>query len=344
MSVIITILALVLILGVIIFVHELGHFIFAKIAKIKVNEFSMGMGPRIWGFTKGDTEYNLRLFPIGGFVAMEGEEDESEDARSYSNAPIGKRLLVIIAGAAMNLILGFCLIVGMTATGDLVPTRQVHSFEAGATTEASGLMVGDTILAVNGRNMYIANDIFYEMARVKDGKADVLVLRDGEKILLEDVVFTVEETEDGYNMLVLDFWFVGEPPNFGNVMKYSFLETVDMTRQIYIGLIDLITGNAAINQLSGPVGIAGIVGTAISINFRAVLSIVALISINLGVVNLLPLPALDGGKLIFIIIEGITKKKINPKYEGIIHLIGFILLIALMLIVTYNDITKLFSR
>lgn len=344
MSIVITILASVLIFGLIIFIHEFGHFIAAKRSGIKVNEFAIGMGPAIIKWGKKETKYAIRLFPIGGYCAMEGEDEDSDEEGSFSKAPVGRRILVVIAGALMNLVLGFIVVIGLTMSADLVPTRTIHSFHENAVTEASGLQVDDTIVAINGRNMYVANDIVYEMARIKGRTTDVVVLRDGEKLTLHDVEFDITTDEDGVNSFNLDFTLYGVKKTFGSVMKEAWLWTVSITRLIFVSLVDLITGNVAINQLSGPVGIIEVIGQAAKVDFYSLFYILAIISINLGVMNLLPLPALDGGRLVILLIEAITKKRINPKYEGYIHAIGFVLLIALMLFVTYNDITKLFSR
>lgn len=346
MGIVWTILVFVLILGAIIFIHELGHFVVAKLSKIKVNEFSLGMGPRLFGFTKGETEYNLRLLPIGGFVAMEGEDEESVDERSFGRAPVGKRILVIVAGAIMNLVLGFSIILGLNLSTDMIGTREVFYFndEVPQTTYASGLREGDVILEVNGRKMLIYSDIQYELAFATDGVADLLVRRDGQEVLLEDVIFTVTEVEDGVMALQLDFYFLGiKDPAFGQVLEFSFLESVDMGRQVYFVLFDLISGRASINVLSGPVGIASAVGEAMRYSLSYVLYLMSLISINLGVVNLLPLPALDGGKLVLLLAEAITKKKLNQKAETIINLVGFALLLVLMVVVTYNDIVRLIA-
>lgn len=347
MQILLSVVGLVLVLGAVIFIHELGHFVFAKLSKIKVNEFALGMGPRIAGFKKGETEYNLRLFPIGGFVAMEGEDEESDDNRSYAKAPVGKRIAVIVAGAMLNLILGFSIILGVNlVSNELLPTRQVHSFrdDMTATTQQSGLQAGDVILAVNGRRMLTYADIQYELTFATDGMADLLVRREDEEVLLEDVQFSVTETDDGIMLLQLDFYFVGiDDPSFVQVLEYSFLESVDLGRQVYFMIFDLIAGRASIKVLSGPIGIASVVGEAMTVSFRYVLYLTALISINLGIVNLLPLPALDGGKLILLLIEAVTKKQLDVKYESIINMVGFALLILLMVIVTYNDIVRLIT-
>ncbi len=350
MTVVITLIASVFVFGLIIFVHEFGHFIAARIGGIKVNEFAIGMGPTIIKWKRKDTKYSIRLFPIGGFCSMEGEDEESEEEGSFGKAPVSNRILVVLAGAIMNLLLGFIVIVCLTAAkqpGDsknLIRTRTILGFNEGAVTEASGMMAGDTILAVNGRNMYTFNDVIYELARVKGRFTDVIVERDGSRVTLPSVEFDITPGEDGVNIINPDFTILGVEKTFGSVLKESCLWTVSITRLVFVSFVDLVTGNVAINQLSGPVGIIEVIGQAASVDFYSLFYILAIITINLGVMNVLPLPALDGGRFVILLIEAVTKKRLNPKYEGIIHAVGFVLLILLMLFVTYNDITKLFRR
>lgn len=342
MNVLITALASILIFGLIIFIHELGHFIAAKRGNIRVNEFSLGMGPALLSKKKGETTYSLRAFPIGGFCAMEGEDDESEDERSFNRAPVGRRILVVIAGALMNLALGFIVIFGLTVSQPALASRTVGEFYDNAATQASGLQVGDTITAVDGRRTYIFTDVQYELVRITDAKADLTVLRDGQEVLLKDVRFDTTQYEDGSTGIVLDFKVFGVQKTVGSVLKYACLWTVSIARQIFVSVVDILTGRVAIKQLSGPVGIVTIINQATAIGFGTVMYILAFITINLGIFNLLPLPALDGGRLLFLLIEAVTRRKIDPKYEAAINVAGFCLLMGLMLFVTYNDITKLF--
>ncbi|MEG1944165.1 MAG: RIP metalloprotease RseP [Oscillospiraceae bacterium] len=343
MNVIWTILASVFIFGLIIFVHELGHFLVAKASKIRVNEFALGMGPKIFKFKKGETLYSLRLFPIGGFVSMEGEDEDSEARDSFNNANVGNRIGVVIAGAVMNLILGLIVLTILTATDGDIKTRQIKGFYDNAATASSGLKADDKILAINGRRMYIADDIVYELIRVKDGTADITVQRDGETVELSDVRFDMATNEDGTKSIVIDFYVYPESKSFLSVAKESLLWTVSISRQIFISVVDLVTGNLPMNQLSGPVGIVTVINQATSLGFRSVLIILAFISINLGIFNILPLPALDGGKLVFLVVELFTKKKLDKKYEAIINVVGFGLLMLLMAFVTFNDISRLIT-
>ena len=340
MSLFITILASVLVFGSVIFIHELGHFATAKLCGIKVNEFALGMGPALLRFERGETTYALRLLPIGGFVSMEGEDEESDDERSFSKAKVWKRFLVVAAGAVMNMVLGFLVLVILVSRQSAITSRTVSVFSENASTQASGLQVGDEILAVNGRRCFIADDVVYELVRTQNGTADLTVLRDGEKVLLEDVVFTTEETEAGTS-LIIDFKVLPVEKTLPNVLKEAGLWTCSLSRMIFLSLIDLVTGRVAINNLSGPVGIVTVISEAASIGWEPILLILAMITINLGIFNLIPFPALDGGKLFLLLVEGIRRKALPEKYEIVINLAGFAALMLLMLFVTYNDIARL---
>ena len=344
LSYLITGVASLFVFGTVIFIHELGHFLTAKYSKIRVNEFALGMGPTLFSFTKNETKYGLRLFPIGGFVSMEGEDEESDAAGSFTKAPVSNRILVTVAGAVMNLVLGFLVLLLVVAMQPHIISRTVAEFYPDASTAKYGLKEGDTILAVNGRRCYIANDVSYEFARTQNGTADLTVLRDGAKVELPGVVFNTmpgNALTGGATQLVIDLKVYPTNKTVLSVLQEAGNWTLSLARMVVLSLIDLVTGRVAINNLSGPVGIVSAIGQASSLGFDSLLLLLALISINLGIFNLLPLPALDGGRLVFLILEGIRKKPINPKYEIAINASGFILLIALMLFVTFNDITRL---
>ncbi len=341
-SVLITIIAAILIFGVVIFIHELGHFVAAKKSGVKVNEFALGMGPAIFKKKKGETTYSLRLFPMGGFVSMEGEDSESNDERSFQKAKLYKRIIIVAAGAIMNLILGFIVLIILVSSLNLVPTRTIAKFDENAKSEQTGLQVGDTIVAVNGRRCFVMDDVSYEFIRIKDGSAEFTVIRDDKEITIPNVSFNTEHHDDVGDVIIQDYYLYGTPKTFTSVLSYATNWGISMARMVFLSLFDLITGNVPMTALSGPVGIVGVISEAASIGWRPVVMFLALISVNLGVFNLLPFPALDGGRLFFLFIEAIRRKPINQKYEGVINVIGFALLICLMLFVTFNDITKLF--
>lgn len=331
----------ILVFSIVIVIHELGHFVVAKKSGIKVNEFSVGMGPRLAGIKKGETEYSIRALPIGGYVAMEGEDEESDSEGSFSNAPVQNRIAVVVAGAVMNLILGFAILLYMVSSQDAITSKTVSIFHENAMTQQTGLQVDDEIIAVNGRRCYIANDIIYEFARTQDGVVDFTVRRDGKVIELNDVTFETYEAEDGTKQLVLDFYVYPAEKTVSSVIKEAVNWTVSYARMIFLSLVDMITGHVAINQMSGPVGIVSVISEATSVGLEPVLNIMALITINLGVFNLVPFPALDGGRLVFLIIEFLRGKPINPKYEIWVNTAGMVALLAFMAFVTFSDVTKL---
>ena len=342
-SFIVTTVVALLVFGLVVFIHELGHFIVAKKSDVKVNEFAIGMGPTLFKKIKGETTYAIRLLPIGGFVSMEGEDAESDDSRSFQNINVFKKMAITVAGATMNLILGFIVLVILVSTMSLVPTKTIASFEDGALSQQSGLQVNDEIIAVNGRRCFINDDVAYEFVRIKDGTAEFTVIRDGNKIVVPNVEFKTTTQEDIGEMIVQDYKLYGKEKTFLNVLNYSANWGLSMGRMVFLSLIDLITGNIPVSTLQGPVGIVGIISDAVSIGYQPVLMFLALISINLGIFNLLPIPALDGGRLFLLLIEAIRRKPIKQKYEIAIHLVGFVLLISLMLFATFNDISRLFN-
>ena len=341
MNFIINTLASVFVFSVVIFIHELGHFLVAKKSGIKVNEFSIGMGPRLFSFTKGETDYSVRALPIGGFVAMEGEDEESDAEGSFSKAPVANRIAVVVAGAVMNIILGFAVLVFLTSQEEVITSRTIYNFHEGAMTQQTGLQVDDEIIAVNGRRCYIANDIIYEFARTQNGTADFTVRRDGKITELKDVTFETYTDEDGYKQMVIDFYVYPVEKTPVTVIREAVHWTMSLARTIFLSLVDMVTGRVAMNQISGPVGIVTVISEAASVGLKPLLNILALITINLGVFNLVPFPALDGGRLVFLLIELFRGKPINPKYEIWVNAAGMIVLLAFMALVTFSDVTKL---
>ena len=337
-----SILIAVLLFGFMIFFHELGHFATAKWAGVRVNEFAIGMGPKIISKTVGETAYSLRLLPIGGFVAMEGEDDESDDERRFMNCPVWKRIIITSAGAIMNLILGFAVIFVLTCGQSLVGTTTVASFTEGSSS-ANYLQINDKILAVNDEKSGCDYDIVYSLIRDTDGVVSMDVLRDGEKIRIDEVVFETQEI-GGMNSIILDFSIYGEEPNIFGRIGYSLRWTWSLVKLVWHSLGDIISGEFGISQLSGPIGVTESISSAVkTTDYKSILLILAVVTVNLGVFNLLPLPALDGGRIFFMIIELFRGKPINQKVEGIIHTTGMALLFLLMIIVAYNDIARLIT-
>lgn len=344
------ILIAILFFGLLIFFHELGHFTVAKIFKIKINEFSMGMGPVLFKKKKGETQYSIRLFPIGGFVSMEGESTESDDERAFCNQKAWKRFFVIIAGGTVNLIMGIIIVMIMLATtNNLISTTEIHSFSKDAASPSYGLKEGDEFYKINGRRVFSGEDVTFLMQRDDDGVFDIVVKRDGKKVECKNVAFKTEYREvkgRQFFTIIYDFVIVGVKPSVKSVLKNTVTESLTYSRLVYLSLFDLITGHYKVSDLSGPIGTVSFIADAAqtatqSANWDYVLMLMALIAINIGLFNLLPLPALDGGHLLFILVEMIFRKPIPRKFEGLVHAIGMILLLALMAVISFSDIWKL---
>ena len=366
MQVVWTILLGLLVFGLMVFVHEFGHFICAKLSDVKVTEFSIGMGPRILKWGKGETKYSLRAFPIGGFVSMVGEDGEedgekergSDDAgqpeaveaasavaqgRAFYQKPIWKRMIILIAGAFMNLLLGFVLLLVVLSMKSAIASRKISYFADTAVSNGeNGLRLGDEIISLNGKAVHIGNDISYGLIRDQDGFVDFKVLRDGEEVTLTNVPFQTYHTEDGTQSIILDFKVEPLQKTFFTVLRESFYWTFSIVDLVWGSVIDLITGNFAFNQLSGPIGVVTVIGEAASVSLDSLLTMVGMITINIGVFNLLPFPALDGGRVVFLLIELIFRKPVPHKIENIINIAGLGLLMLLMIVVSVSDVIKLF--
>lgn len=335
----------ILFFGFIIFSHELGHFSLARLFKVKINEFAMGMGPAIFKIKGKETKYSLRLFPIGGFVSMEGEDEESVDERAFCLKAPWKRFLIVCAGAVINIVIGTIILAIIISQQNLVGTTQIHSFEEGSQLEATGLRAGDEIKKINGRYVFSDTDLSYLMFTDPDGSLDVTVKRNGEKVELKDVRFTVVE-EDGVEKIKYDMIIMGVDKNIWTVGTSAVKQTASVARMVWMSLGDLITGKYGLNELSGPIGTVGVIADVAQdasqkTDYLGLLNIMAFISINIGVFNLLPIPALDGGRLLFIAIEMIFRKKVPAKYENWIHAVALVLLLVFMAVITFSDIFKL---
>ena len=333
--------------GVIIAIHEFGHFSFAKLFDVQINEFSLGMGPKLIKKKKGETTYSLRLFPIGGFVSMEGEDEDSDNPRAFNNKPAWQRFIIVAAGAILNLILGVVVVGICLSCGDLVGTREIHSFMENSVSDKSGLMPGDEIIKINNTHVYSSQGIAFNMVRDTDNKLDITVIRDGEKVLVKDVEFKQFEFEDRM-YIQQDFFIVGEEPNALNVLKNAVLDSASIVQMVRLSLVDTVAGKYRMKDVSGPIGTISAIAesTAEPEKFGdkilTALNFLSMITINVGMFNLLPLPALDGGRLFFIFIEMIRRKPIPAKKEGIVHTVGLVLLLILMVIISINDVIKQF--
>ena len=329
----------VLFFQLIIVIHEGGHFVAARLMKIKVNEFSIGMGPKLIQFTKGETKYTLRLVLFGGYCAMEGEDSDSDDKNAFSNKRVIQRIFVVVAGAFMNLVLGLVIISIMVSTQSLIGTTTVAKFEDNAISSQT-LEVGDKIKSIDGMRVYTSTDVTTGLSRSADNTVEFVVERNGEAKTL-DVEFEMSEYE-GHQYINMDFFVLGVEKTFSSVIKESLAQFVSYCRMIFLSLHDLIVGRYGVSDISGPVGTVSIVSTAVKTSLPTVLRIMALLTVNVGLFNLFPFPALDGWRLFVLAFEGIFKKKLPSKFEWLINSIGLALLIGLMCVVTFSDITKLF--
>ncbi|MBO4467756.1 MAG: site-2 protease family protein [Clostridia bacterium] len=335
----------VLLFLVLIIIHEFGHFIAAKSLGIRVNEFAVGFGHKLFSFKKGETLYRVNLIPLGGYCAMEGEDEASADSRAFCNKSPIRRFAVVAMGAIFNLLLGVILVAVTLIPQDRFATTQVAGFYENAVSEQSGLKAGDKIVAVNGRRIYSEMDLSYAFTNVKDGKLDLTVKRNGEKKELKDVTFATEDI-DGINYISVDFYVAPQKKTFFTFLSKTGETSLSYCTIVWRSLVDLITGKfgkSSWKAMSGPVGLTAAIGNIARQRLFDLIPIMALITINLGLFNLLPLPALDGGRLLFILIEMITRKKVPQKYEALVHGIGFALLLALMVLITAKDIWGLIA-
>ncbi len=333
----------VLIFIALIIIHEFGHFIAAKLLGVRVNEFAVGFGPKLFSKKMGETVYKANLIPLGGYCSMEGEDTESSDPRAFCNKPAWRRFIIVVMGATFNLILGFILVAAVLAPEKRFTTTTIAEFSENAVSEQSGLKVNDKILSVDGRKIFTTYDLSYAFTNVKGGTVDMTVLRDGEDVKLRAIRFDTDE-ENGISYIKVDFRVYGREKTFLSFISETFKTGVSYCAVIWRSLIDLISGKYGISAVSGPVGVTAAIGSAAKQSLRNILPIAALITINLGLFNLLPLPALDGGRLLFIFIEMISRRKVPEKYESLVHTVGFIILIGFMLLVTLKDIWSLIFK
>lgn len=323
-----------------ILIHEFGHFIAAKLLGVRVNEFAIGFGPKLFSKKWGETNYAFNLIPLGGYCAMEGEDSESSDSSAFCNKKPWRRFLIVVMGAVFNLILGLIIVAIILAPAKVFTSTVVAEFQENALSQSTGLMVDDKIIEVNGRRIYSVYDLSYSFTNVDSGRIDMTVLRGGEKVELKDVTFDTE-VEDGISYLTLDFKVYGVKKTFGSYIKQTVNTAVSYCAVVWRSFIDLLSGKYGISAVSGPVGLTVAIANTAKESLFNVLPIMALITINLGIFNLLPLPALDGGRLLFIVCEMIFRKPVSQKYESVVHVVGVILLMALMVLVLFKDIFTL---
>ena len=345
----------ILIFGLLIIVHELGHFIAAKSLGVKVNEFSVCMGPALVQKKIGETTYSLRAIPVGGFCAMEGEDEASDNPRAFTSAKWWKRLIILAAGAFMNVLAGFVIITLVYAGAEAFGTPQIESVYPNSAMEEAGVLPGDVITAIDGQRVYLDSDVTLLLSRLRSDRTDLVVKRDGKKVVLPNVLIERREFEiDGEKRLLYGINLHVEEASFGALMRNSWYQCIDFSRMVWMGLSDLITGRAGLKDVGGPVTIvhtmseSGKAAPTTAAGIQNVFYLAAFIAVNLAVMNMLPIPALDGGRIFFLLVtvalEAILRRKINPKYEGYIHAAGLVLLLALMAFITFHDVWMLIFK
>ncbi len=329
-----TAISFIFVFGMIVFFHELGHFLVAKKNDVTVHEFSLGMGPKIITKQGKETLYALRVFPIGGYVRMEGEDEESDLKGSFSNKKPLQRLSIITAGPIMNFLLAIVLFaVIFTAVG--IPTTEIADFSENSPAYASGLSVGDEIVAIDGTKINSWENVQRTISS-GSGELKITVQRSGETI--EKVIQPVIEEETGRRIIGIAPDFTKNPLK---VAGHSVYQVGFLTKEIFKFFARLPFGGMSEGEVVGPVGIVSLVGEAAERSFFDVLFLAAYISINLGIVNLLPIPALDGGRVVFILVEMVRGKPVDPDKEGFVHLVGFVILLSLMVLLVFNDVKEL---
>ena len=351
-----SILFAILLFSILIFVHELGHFAAAKLSGVQVNEFSLFMGPAIWKKQVGETLYAVRTIPIGGYCAMEGEDGGSDNPRAFDKAAWWKRFIILIAGAAMNFVVGVILMVLVYLPMTEAAAPVIESFtEYSTLNEENGLQTGDRILEVDGEKIYVFSDFSLLMSLNPGDVHDLVVDRNGERVVLED--FFMERHEavapDGTKQMMYGMNFTLQKMTVADRVQYAWMQSLDTVRMVRLSLQMLLSGQAGLADMSGPVGIVqqmSVVAERSPTALDALLNMLyfgAFIAINLAVMNLLPIPALDGGRIVGVLVtalvQAVTHKKIDPKYEGYLHGVGMIALLGLMGIIMFKDIVFLFK-
>ena len=383
----VTAIVTIVIFLVLISFHEFGHFIMSKAVGVKVLEFAVGMGPAIFKRQGKETLYSVRILPIGGYCKLEGEDEETDDARAFCNQKLWKRFLVIVAGAVINLILGFIIFIIMIAGQDGIYTREIAQIDTRSALYGTAAQVGDEIVAINGKKIHLYNDIALYSQDFSADQDITLTLKNGNEKKTVTIkpqvmeeryqyqedgvrIFTTMngETQESFlaygpedkalvadrigkeytgSSLKIGYTPVMEDVTLWNIIPEAYHNTGFVVRLVYNALWDLIRGQGSVDDLSGPVGIVSVVDTAVKSdtnNVLQVLNIMALLTINLGIFNLLPLPALDGGRLFFMLIEFIRGKPVPAEKEGMVHAIGLLLLLAFAVLISFNDIMKLLGR
>ncbi len=351
LNAIVTLLVTVFVFGILIFIHEFGHYIVARKFGVGIIEFAIGMGPKLFSWKGKYNDFSVRAIPIGGFVNMVGEYDEDiPEEHAYkiplNSRPVWKRILIVIAGPFMNIILAFVVMIALVATSSGIASTVVGEFIDNSVSDDYGLMVNDKIIEINGKNIYCYDDMHYKILSDGIEPIDITVLRDGKEVVLNDVSFGTMNGE-GMTYGMIDFRVYAKEKTIPNILYESFFQSVSTIYMTVDSLVDTVTGRYGMEAVGGPIAIGGQISDTIeqSVNVtqtvRQIANLLVMISVSLGIFNLLPIPVLDGGRLLFYVIEAIRRKPMNPKIEQNISVAFTMLLFALMIFVAFKDVITL---
>ncbi|MCX7614959.1 MAG: site-2 protease family protein [Clostridiales bacterium] len=340
-----TVIIAIIVFGLILIVHEFGHFITAKMSGVLVHEFAIGFGPQLIKYKKGETVYALRLIPLGGAVYLESiDESDDKNPRAFNNVSLWRRIVIASAGAIMNFLFGLIILAVLMFPSKSIPMPIISGFMPGFTLSGqNGFHVGDKITSINGYHILVYGDVNFALSRGEGKLYDVTVLRNDKKIKLNGLPLKkTEYTVNGQKGMYYGFNFLIKDPTFTEKIAYIWGNAIDFARLAWYGLSQLLTGGVSLNEMSGPVGISAAISQTAKRSLVDMWYLVAFISINLAFMNILPLPALDGGRLFFLFIELFRGKPVNPKYENYVHAAGFCMFLLLFFYVTYNDVVRQF--
>ncbi len=345
MFTIFTVIIAIIVFGLILIVHEFGHFVTAKAYGVLVHEFAIGFGPQLLKFRKGETVYSLRLIPLGGAVYLEStNESDDENPRAFNNVSLGRRIVIASAGAIMNFIFGLIILAFLLFPGKNIAMPVISGFMPGfPLTGENGFQVGDEITSINGYHILVYGDVNFALSRGEGKPYDVTVRRDGKRVKLNDLPLEkTEYTVNGQKGMYYGFNFLVKKATVPDKLNNVWGSAINFVRLAWLGLTELISGNVGVSEMTGPVGISVAISETARKSVLDMWYLVAFISINLAFMNLLPLPALDGGRLFFMVIELIRGRPVNPKYENYVHAMGLFMFLILFFYVTYNDVVREF--
>ena len=330
-----------LLLSVLVMIHELGHYTAGRLLGFTILEYAIGMGPKLVGFKRNGIEYNLRALPLGGMCRFYGEDDGVADERCFNAQKAWKRFIVILAGPLMNFLLAFLIAVALLLGWGVADTTKVVVQSVGENSPASaaGIQIGDTFVSVDGTAVESMESLTDSVRGADPSRMEVVVLRDGQE--QKFVLSNLYNAEADANLMGVTISYGTKRVGLGYAIREGAAYCWEMAGLVFKSLGMLFTGEAGLKDMAGPVGIIQILGEATKSGWYYVLNLCVMLSVNLGIVNLFPIPALDGGRLFFILIEWVRGKPIPPEKEGMVHLIGFGLLLIFVVVVTFNDVLRL---